>query len=102
MVLDSQPLADVTIGLSSSDPSEGTVAPASVVFTQLTWAVPQTVTVSGVADAELDGDVVYNIITAAAVSADSNYQGMNPDDVVVINQHVAPDLPESIFSNSFE
>lgn len=102
MVLDSQPLADVTIGLSSSDPSEGMVAPASVVFTPLTWAAPQTVTVTGVADAELDGDVAYSIITAAAVSADLSYQGMDPDDVLVINQHVAPNPPETIFSNSFE
>ncbi len=33
----------------------------------------------------LDGNVDYNIITAAAESADSNYDGVDPDDVVVTN-----------------
>ena len=33
VVLTTQPTADVTIGLSSSDPTEGTVAPASLTFT---------------------------------------------------------------------
>ena len=61
MVLNAQPTADVTIGLSSSDTTEGTVAPASLTFTTGNWNVAQTVTVTGVDDALDDGDVAYTI-----------------------------------------
>ncbi len=85
VVLNSQPSADVTIGLSSSDTTEGTVAPAALTFTSANWNTAQTVTVTGVDDAIVDGDVVYNIITAAATSTDASYNGMNAADVSVTN-----------------
>ena len=56
VVLASQPTADVTIGLSSSDTTEGTVSPASLTFTAANWNTAQTVTVTGVNDAVDDGD----------------------------------------------
>ena len=68
VVLNTQPTADVTIALSSSDTTEGTVSPASLTFTTANWNVAQTVTVTGVNDAVVDGDVAYTIVTAAAVS----------------------------------
>ena len=55
--LNSQPTANVTIGLSSSDTTEGTVLPASLTFTTANWNTPQTVTVTGVNDAVDDGDI---------------------------------------------
>src|SRR5690606_7057993 len=61
VVLDTQPNADVVIGLSSSDTTEGTVAPASLTFTAANWSTPQTVTVTGVDDAIDDGNVAYTI-----------------------------------------
>ena len=85
VVLNTQPTADVTIGLSSSDTTEGTVSPPSVTFTPLNWNVPQTVTVTGVDDPDPDGDVAYTIVTAAAVSSDANYNGFNPADVGATN-----------------
>ena len=85
MVLNSQPTADVTIGLSSSDASEGTVTPASVTFTAANWSISRIVTVSGVNDDLDDGDVAYTIVTAAATSTDSNYNNMNAADVSVTN-----------------
>ena len=39
VVLTTQPTADVTIGLSSSDTTEGTVSPASLTFTTANWNV---------------------------------------------------------------
>ncbi len=42
-------------------------------------------TVTGVQDSVDDGDVAYTIITAAAVSGDANYNGLNPADVSVTN-----------------
>jgi large repetitive protein len=86
VVLNSEPTADVVIGLSSSDTTEGTVAPASLTFTSVNWAAPQTVTVTGVDDNLDDGNQPYNIVTAAAASADTTgYSGMDPANVAVTN-----------------
>ena len=85
VVLTTQPTADVTIGLSSSDTTEGTVAPASLTFTTANWNVAQTVTVTGVDDAVDDGNVAYTIVTAPATSSDPTYSGVNAADVTVTN-----------------
>jgi hypothetical protein len=85
VVLNSEPTADVVMGLSSGDTSEGTVSPGSLTFTSLNWNAPQTVTVTGVDDAIADGNQPYTIQTAAATSADANYNGMNAEDVSVSN-----------------
>jgi hypothetical protein len=42
----------------------------TLTFTAANWATPQTVTVTGVDDAQVDGDVAYTIITTAS-SADA-------------------------------
>ncbi|MFN8634512.1 MAG: hypothetical protein U0893_11700 [Chloroflexota bacterium] len=83
--LNSQPTANVIIGLSSSDTTEGTVSPSSLTFTPANWSTPQTVTVTGVDDAVVDGPIAYTIVTAPAVSTDPSYNGLNPSDVSVTN-----------------
>ncbi len=85
VVLNSQPTADVVIGLSSSDTTEGTLSTSSLTFTAANWNVAQTVTVTGVDDAIVDGNIAYSVITAAAVSSDAAYSGFNADDVSLIN-----------------
>ena len=85
IVLDSQPTANVTIAITSSDTSEGTASTGSLTFTAANWNVAQTVTVAGVNDAVDDGDIVYGILNGAAVSADGNYSGRNAADVAVTN-----------------
>ena len=85
VVLNSQPTANVTIGLSSSDTTEGTLSTSSLTFTAANWNVAQTVTVTGVDDAIVDGDVAYTVVTAAAVSSDSAYNGLNAADVSLTN-----------------
>jgi hypothetical protein len=83
--LNTQPGTNVTIALSSSDTTEGTVSPASVTFTTNNWNQDQTVTVTGVDDFVDDGNVGYTIFTAAAASADPSYNGRNAADVSVSN-----------------
>lgn len=85
IVLQAQPTADVTIALSSSDPSEGTVSPSSVTFTSANWNSPRVVTVSGVDDAVVDGPQGFSIVTGPAVSGDTRYSGVNAADVSVTN-----------------
>ena len=70
VVLDSQPTANVSIGLSSSDTYEGTVSASSLTFTPTDWYTPQPVTVTGVNDEDCDSDFAYTIITNPATSAD--------------------------------
>ncbi|MEG4303567.1 S8 family serine peptidase [Microcoleus sp. D3_18a_C4] len=83
--LNSQPTANVTVGLSSSNVAEGTVSTPSLTFTPANWSAPQTVTISGVEDNIADGNQTYNIVTAAAVSTDSNYSNLSAADVSVTN-----------------
>ena len=88
--LNTQPTAVVTIPLNSSDTTEGTIGPPSsiVLLTfqpDATALNPQTVTITGVQDAIVDGNVAYTIVTGAATSGDPAYQGLDPADVSVTN-----------------
>ncbi len=85
VVLQSQPIANVTIPLTSSDTTEGTVSPAELVFTPVNYNAPQTVTVTGLNDAIVDGNQVYTIVTEPATSLDPGYLGMNAADVTITN-----------------
>ncbi len=83
--LNTAPSGDVTVNISSSDLSEGTVSPASLTFTSLNYATSQSVTVTGVNDTAVDGDISYSIILSAATSTDANYNGLNPPDMALQN-----------------
>lgn len=97
VVLNSRPFADVTIGLSSDDTSEGTVSPSFLTFTDINWNTARTATVTGVNDPFIDGDIGYTVITTPASSADANYSNMNPSDVSVTNENsVTPAYPLDI------
>ena len=85
VALDTVPAFDVTLTLSSGNPGEGTVSPTSLVFTPANAATPQSVTVTGVDDKTVDGNVAYSILTAALVSTDLSYNGLDPADVSVSN-----------------
>ncbi|MGE3275415.1 MAG: beta strand repeat-containing protein [Vicinamibacterales bacterium] len=93
-VLTVQPTASVTLTLSSSDATEGTVSPSTLTFTTANWNVPQTVTVTGAADLLTDGSQAYTIVTSATSSGDANYSGRTVLDVNVTNTNVnvAPTL----------
>ncbi len=84
VVLDSQPTANVLIGLSGSDPGEGSVPPGPLTFTPANWDAPQTVTVTGVDDFVDDGDQAYLILTSAS-SGDPLYAAIDPADVAATN-----------------
>jgi large repetitive protein len=85
IALNSQPTADVTIAISSNDTSEGTVGPASLLFTSVNWAAPQKVTITSVDDKLADGRQPYVIEIAPAVSKDGGYSGLDAKDVDVNN-----------------
>ncbi len=83
--LTSEPTGTVNIGLSSSNTAEGTVG-TSVSFNAGDWSSAKTVTVTGVDDGAVDGNVTYSIITAIPTGSDtSGYLSSNPADVSVVN-----------------
>jgi len=85
--LSSQPTAGVSISLTSSLPTEGTVDPVSVSFTTANWDTPQTVTVTGVDDASMGMMTPYKIITgdASAPGEATGYDGFHVADVSCTN-----------------
>ncbi|MBU88774.1 MAG: hypothetical protein CL722_07335, partial [Chloroflexi bacterium] len=85
MMLLSEPKADVTIGLSSSDETEAIIDKSSVTFNSENWLEPQSVTVQGVNDDEDDGNKEFTIMTSAAVSDDSLYNGVDASDPIFRN-----------------
>jgi uncharacterized repeat protein (TIGR01451 family) len=72
--LTSQPVGNVTIAINSD--SQVTAAPTSVIFTTGNWNVAQTVTVSAVDDAVVEGDH-SGTLSHVVSSGDSNYNGIS-------------------------
>jgi len=89
VALSTLPVADVVIGLTSTKVAEATVSPTSLTFTSANGTTPQTVTVTGVADAVADGNQVFSITTAPATSVDPSYAGIDPPDVAGLNRDSA-------------
>jgi hypothetical protein len=88
MVLNSRPTSTVTIPLSITNPAEGELSTPTVIFTPDNWNVTQAVTVKGVADNSVDGNIKYWVVTAPAQSLDPKYQDLDPLDVELTNQDV--------------
>lgn len=95
VVLDAQPSSDVTIPVSSSDATEGAVSTSALTFTSANWNVPQTVTITGVDDSEVDGNVAYMIVLGAASSLDLDFNGLDPADASISN--LDNDVPPTRF-----
>lgn len=85
VVLSTPPASDVTITLEASPSDEALVTPSSLTFTPSSYATPQTVTVTGLDDSDVDGDVLVTVVLGAAVSDDPAYAGLDPADVTSTN-----------------
>ena len=89
--LDTEPSADVTIRLRSSDPGEGVISVSSLTFTTTNYSDNQLVTVTGVDDTLQDGSQTFTIqllpITGSGSGYDQNNSGSgyDPVDVTVVN-----------------
>ncbi|GEM_PF-3589247 len=84
LVLQSKPLGPVKLKLRSSDITEGTVEPKTMVFTPDNWDTAQTVTVTGVDDDIFDQSVAFEILTTA-VSKDPKYNNIKIPAVRLVN-----------------
>ncbi|WP_170147892.1 Calx-beta domain-containing protein [Marinoscillum furvescens] len=109
VVLDAQPASNVVIDVLSNNTGEGTVDQSSLTFTTANWDFPQTVNVTGVDDAVIDGDVVYTITLAINdASSDDNFDPLanqtitatNTDDDVVLISIDDPSVNEGASGTS--
>jgi peptidoglycan hydrolase-like protein with peptidoglycan-binding domain len=71
VVLNTQPASDVVLSVTSGDTGEATVSPATLTFTNGNWSSAQTITVTGVDDASVDGSQ-NTTLTIAVVDASSD------------------------------
>lgn len=85
VVLTKQPTADVTVNFDTSNPAEGSPTVTSLIFTAADYDTPQTVTVNGADDGNIDGDQPYRIDFSPTTSADPYYNGLVPASVQLIN-----------------
>lgn len=92
--LRSQPSTTVTVRVTVGDTSEGTAyigypptlgSGDTITFTTSDWDQNHGVTIMGKDDDYDDGDQQYWVTLEAASSADSNYDGLNPTDVLITN-----------------
>jgi len=60
--LTSEPIAELTLLVSTDDSSEGLVSPEELSFTPSTWQMPQLLTITGVPEGGLDGDVSFHVV----------------------------------------
>lgn len=86
--LASPPSADVEITATVGDPSEGAIgggASAVLTFTPANWDVDQILSVDGVDDDLVDGDIAYDLGFGVS-SADAAYAALSPAPVAVVNE----------------
>ncbi|MDH5654908.1 MAG: DUF1554 domain-containing protein [Spirochaetia bacterium] len=83
IILNTEPTGTVTVNLNSNDTSEATISPSVLNFDSTNWnnVAAHTVTVTGVDDFSVDGAGAWTIVTAAATSTDTAYNGLNPTDI---------------------
>jgi hypothetical protein len=86
VALDTQPSANVTIDLTvgGTPQPQATLSAGSRTFTPANWNIQQTVSVNGIDDGIVDGDMPFSVILDPA-SADAEYAGLSPVDVAAMS-----------------
>ncbi len=82
--LTTEPTANVVVTLTSDDIGEGSPLTNTLTFTPANWNVVQNVTVRGIDDAIVDGQISFNV-RASIASADAQYGVLPPVDIALSN-----------------
>ncbi|MBB3207001.1 hypothetical protein FHS27_002815 [Rhodopirellula rubra] len=88
VTLKRQPIQNVTIPLSPVDSSELSIDKNELLFTNANWDTPQIVTITGLADNVVDGDIVSGVQIGPTVSGDSEFNGLVLTPVSVTNTNI--------------
>jgi len=84
VALTAQPLTNVVLALTNSDPLEVTLAPSSIVFKPDTWNIGQMVTISGEDDVLVDGPQTTEVsLTVDAAQSDDAFDSVEGEIVTV-------------------
>ncbi len=76
--LNSQPQNHVVIDINGLDSSEGILSTPQLIFSPQNWDTEQTVTITGVDDDNIDGNIEYTLTLAVNfVDSDVTYQGIS-------------------------
>eukprot|EP01065_Artemidia_motanka_P011606 TRINITY_DN1628_c0_g1_i2.p1 TRINITY_DN1628_c0_g1~~TRINITY_DN1628_c0_g1_i2.p1 ORF type:complete len:3387 (+),score=920.26 TRINITY_DN1628_c0_g1_i2:713-10162(+) len=86
VALASSPVGQVNVYFDSKDSTEGRMDVPWLGFTSANWNVPQTATVTGVDDKDLDGDVSYGVGVGVYAPLDPNYRVLKIPDITVVNE----------------
>ncbi len=84
VVLDAKPASDVTLSVTSGDEGEVVADVATLTFTSTDWNTPQTVTLSGVDDIRVDGNVLTNITVSVADDQSDDAYDAVPDQIIEV------------------
>ncbi|MFO8000975.1 MAG: Ig-like domain-containing protein, partial [Marinilabilia sp.] len=78
LVLNTQPASDVVLEIGGLDTTEGQLSTQQLTFTSENWDQPQVVTITGVDDDEVDGDIQYTLTIAVIDDqSDNAYHGLS-------------------------
>ncbi len=96
--LDSEPMSNVSIPVTSSDLSEINISPATLVFTPADWASPKEITVTASNSRQNTGVQAYSVEFGEIITNDRFYSRLpKPADVSVkigvVNRRPDPDPP---------
>ena len=100
VVLDAQPTADVTVSITGLDPTENSLSTNTLTFTAANWNTPQSITVTGVDDTLVDGDITTTL--TATASNTGGYAGTESATIDVVSQDTAADADNDGADDSFE
>jgi hypothetical protein len=87
VALDTEPTANVLVLVSGGDITELTLAPVALIFTSTDWNIPQTVTVTGVDDALIDGIRVTYITISVFDSVSADEYGTAPSISILVDTY---------------
>jgi hypothetical protein len=84
VVLTSAPSSNVVLAATLSDTTEARLNTASLTFTPANWNVPQTVTITGVDDSDVDGKITSRLTLAVVPeSSDDAFDALAPQSVTI-------------------
>ncbi|WP_286746315.1 Ig-like domain-containing protein [Roseivirga sp. UBA1976] len=87
VVLTAEPASNVVINITSGDTGEATVDASSITFTPTNWYTPQTVTITGEDDSDLDGDQTTTItLSVDDASSDDDFDALADQTVSVVTE----------------
>ena len=81
IVLDTQPVADVTLALTGSNDEDFTVSPTTYTFTSINWKTPKEFEVTGIADDDVINDT--GTIDVDITTTDAKYGALMVADIRV-------------------